>query len=58
MVDTLLSAPECLALFRFLQRGARFEGLRRSFIWDFGAHRAGSGRVCSEIEAAQLSESD
>ncbi|TFV36646.1 hypothetical protein E4K66_21750 [Bradyrhizobium frederickii] len=27
MVDTLLSGPECLALFRFLRRGARIEGL-------------------------------
>jgi hypothetical protein len=58
MVDTLLSGPERLALFRFLRRGAPFEGLIRSFIWDFGVGRAGSGRVCFKTGAAQLSESD
>jgi hypothetical protein len=58
MVDTLLSAPERLALFRFLRRGAPFEGSIRSIIGDFGVGRAGSGRVCFKTGAAQLMESD
>jgi hypothetical protein len=58
MVDTLLSGPRMVALFRFLRRGAPFEGLIRSFIGDFGAAWAGSRRVCFKTEAAQLSESD
>jgi hypothetical protein len=47
-----------VALFRFLRRGAPFEGLIRSFIRDFGGAWAGSGRVCFKTGAAQLSESD
>jgi len=47
-----------VALFRFLRRGAPFEGLIRSFIRDFGVGRAGSGRVCFKTGAAQLLESD
>jgi hypothetical protein len=58
MVETLLSDPDCFALFRFLRRGAPFEGAIRSFIRDFGVYRAGSGRVCFKTGAAQLSESD
>jgi len=58
MVDTLLSGPECLALFRFSRRGAPFEGRTWSFIRDFGAALAGSGRVCFKTEAARPAESD
>jgi hypothetical protein len=58
MVDTLLSGPRMVALFRFLLRGAPFEGLIRSFIGDSGAAWAGSRRVCFKTGAAQLSESD
>ncbi|WP_314952873.1 hypothetical protein [Bradyrhizobium cosmicum] len=58
MVETLLSGPEWLALFRFWRRDATSEGAIRSFIRDFGVHRAGSGRVCFKTGAAQLSESD
>jgi hypothetical protein len=47
-----------VALFRFLRRGAAFEGLIRSFIADFGGAWAGSRRVCFKTGAAQLSESD
>ncbi|QPF91130.1 hypothetical protein [Bradyrhizobium commune] len=58
MIDTLLSGPEQLALFRFWRRGARFEGLIRSFIRDFGGAWAGSGRVCFKTGAARHAESD
>ncbi|WP_426422865.1 hypothetical protein [Bradyrhizobium genosp. A] len=57
MVDTLLSGPRMLALFRFLRRGAPFEGLIRSFIGDFGAAWAGSRRVCFKTGAARHAES-
>ncbi|WP_027530526.1 hypothetical protein [Bradyrhizobium sp. WSM3983] len=57
MVDTLLSGPRMLALFRFLRRGVLFEGLIRSFIRDFGAAWAGSGRVCFKTGAARQTES-
>ncbi|UWU69964.1 hypothetical protein [Bradyrhizobium sp. NC92] len=58
MIETLLSGPPVAALFRFSRRGAPSEGLIRSFIWDFGAAGAGSGRVCLKTGAAQLLESD
>jgi hypothetical protein len=46
-----------LTLFRFLRRGAPFEGLIRSFIGDFGAAWAGSRRVCFKTGAARHAES-
>ncbi|MCA1532797.1 hypothetical protein I6F21_09570 [Bradyrhizobium sp. NBAIM03] len=58
MIETLLSGLAAAALFRFSRRGAPSEGLIRSFIWDFGAGGAGSGRVCLKTGAAQLLESD
>ncbi|WP_426611659.1 hypothetical protein [Bradyrhizobium sp. McL0616] len=48
MIDTLLSGPQRLALFRFLRRGARFEGLRRSFIGDSGGAWADQGAFASK----------
>ncbi|MCK1652787.1 hypothetical protein IVA88_15265 [Bradyrhizobium sp. 149] len=58
MVETLLSGPGWIALFRFWWRGAPFEGSVRSFIEDSGVGGAGSGRVCFKTGAAQLLESD
>ncbi|MBR0842043.1 hypothetical protein JQ607_17735 [Bradyrhizobium liaoningense] len=58
MVETLLSGPRIIALFRFLRRGALLEGAIRSFNGDFGAAWAGSGRVCLKTGAAQHLESD
>jgi hypothetical protein len=57
MIETLLSGLPA-ALFHFSRRGAPSEGLIRSFIGDFGADRAGTGRVCFKTGAAQLLESD
>jgi len=58
MVDTLLSGPGWIALFRFLRRGAPSEGSIRSFIRDSGVCGAGSGRVCFKTGAARRAESD